>query len=533
MVRVKRITKLAFMAGTGAALGFGLGAGGLAAQAQSTGNRTVQGPLTNAGVLLPGTATTPGALTINGNFAQTSTGTLTFRLGSPGQAIDQVYVRGTALLGGNLVVTANRDVETGKTFVLVQTDQGLSGTFANIVNPSNLGLFRSFSFLKDSNNVYFVVNRLSFSTAGTTPNQQNAGLGLDQTVTSTATTAAFATARENIGYQSAAAAASQLNRISGEGGASTVLGAQVSARAFGEALLRAADDGRGELKKKRKGGFGFWAQGIMGSDQLADKTNGVGDAKVTATGGAAGMDYSFGRILRLGIAGGYTTSDTKVSAQGSATKTNVTHIGLFAQVDTDFELAMALSYGIVDNQVSRITDSGVLANASPKGSSLSGRLSLAVPYRLASGIRLSPYGQISYDRVTRNAYTESTTDIFGLAVQRKTAGVGEAQVGARIGATFVNYSSGILGDEARFVPELRLAFSHLTNPKPVSTLQSFINAPDGVFGVQGPKRDSEAGVAGLSVTLRLNSGLSSYLDYSARVNSQVTSVILGGVRYVF
>ena len=533
MVRVKRMTKLAVMAGTGAAFGFGLGAGPMTALAQSTGNRTVQGNLTNSGLLVPGTTAIPGLLTVNGNFVQTATGTTTFRLGSPGQAIDQIFATGSAQLGGNLVVTANRDVETGKSFFLIQTNQGLTGNFATVVNPNNLGLFRSFSLQRDTNNLYFVVNRLSFSTAGLNANQKNAGLGLDQTVTSSATTTAFAQARENIGYQSASAASAQLNRIAGEASASTVLGAQTSARAFGEALLRAADDGRGELKKKRKGGFSFWVHGLMASDQLSDKTNGVGDAKITATGGAGGIDYSIGRILRVGVAGGYTSGDTKVAAVGATTKTNVTHLGLFAQLDTDFELALALSYGIVDNTVSRITDSGALASAAPKGSALSGRIALAVPYRLRSGLRLTPYAQFAYDRATRNAYTETTSDVFALSVRRKTTGVGEAQIGARIGATFVNYSSGFLGDEARFIPEFRLAFSHLSNPKPVSTLQSFINAPDGLFGVQGPKRDAEAGLAGLSLTLRLTNGLSSYLDYSARVNGQVTSVVLGGVRYVF
>jgi hypothetical protein len=517
------------MAGTSA--GMGLGAG--FAIAQTTGNRTINGDVTNTGTLVPGTAATAGVLTINGNFLQTASGVLSIRLGSPGSPTDQIYVHGgSATLGGTLSILANRDVETGKSFFLMQTDKGLTGNFTTILFP-NLGLFRSFSLLRDNFSAYGVVNRLSFATAGTNANQMAAGSGLDLTVTSTATTAAFATARENIGYQSQSAAAAQLGRISGEGNASVIVGAQVSARAFGEALLRAADDGRGELKKKRKGGFSLWAQALGGSDTLADKASGVADTKASAYGGAAGFDYSFGRVLRLGMGAGYTSGDTKAATQGSKVTTNVTHIGLFAQVDTDFELALALGYGIVDNKIGRITDSGSAASASAKGSTLSGRLQLTVPYRLVSGVRLAPYALFAYDRATRNAFTEVTNDIFGLNVLRRTAGTAEAQLGAKLGATYVNYSSGFLGDEARLVPELRLAFSHLTYAKPLLAQQSFINAPDGLFSVVGPKRDQEAGLAGLSVTLRLTNGFSGYLDYSARVNSQVNSTVLGGVRYVF
>lgn len=109
----------------------------------------------------------------------------------------------------------------------------------------------------------------------------------------------------------------------------------------------------------------------------------------------------------------------------------------------------------------------------------------------------------------------------------------EAQLGAKMGYTYVSYVSNFLSDETRLVPELRLAFSYLAAPKPLSTQESFVNAPDGLFTVAGGKRDQYAGLVGFSVTVKLSSGLSGYIDYSSRINTQTTSTILGGVRYVF
>lgn len=518
-------------AGTGA-VGIGLQPGAGVALAQSTGDRSVTGPLTNSGTLTPGTATTPGVLTVNGNFLQTATGTLAIRLGDAGAASDQLNVRGQATLNGVLSISASRNVETGKSFWILQSTSGLTGAFTKIATP-DLGLFRSFTFQNDGTNGYFIVNRLSFSTGGVTNNQKSTGSGLDLTVGSTTTTAAFAAAREAIGYQSAAAASAQLGRISGEGYASAVLGGQVSARAFGEALLRAADDGRGELKKRRKGGFSLWAQGISASDQIADKTAGAASAKANATGGAMGFDYSFGRSLRLGMGGGYTTGDTNVAIQSTAIRTTGAHVGFFAQLDTDIEAALAIGMGFLDNKLSRVTDSGARAQGSAKGTSFSARLSVTVPYRLASGLRLAPYVLASYDSVSRKQFKETTTDIFALNVAKRSTGMTEAQLGAKMGYTYVSYVSNFLSDETRLVPELRLAFSYLAAPKPLSTQESFVNAPDGLFTVAGGKRDQYAGLVGFSVTVKLSSGLSGYIDYSSRINTQTTSTILGGVRYVF
>jgi hypothetical protein len=64
------------------------------------GTGTLQANLMNSGTLAPGNS--PGILTINGDYTQTSTGHLEIEVGglTPGTQHDQVIVTGTATLGG-------------------------------------------------------------------------------------------------------------------------------------------------------------------------------------------------------------------------------------------------------------------------------------------------------------------------------------------------------------------------------------------------------------------------------------------------
>jgi hypothetical protein len=68
---------------------------------------TINGDVTNAGTVRPGTATATGGLTLNGDYTQAAAGTLTIRLGglAAGAGYDQLVVNGTATLGGTLAVT--------------------------------------------------------------------------------------------------------------------------------------------------------------------------------------------------------------------------------------------------------------------------------------------------------------------------------------------------------------------------------------------------------------------------------------------
>jgi hypothetical protein len=99
---------------------------------------TIQGNLTNSGIIQPGLSGQPGVLTIEGNFAEGSSSTFTILLGGPnGEPVStQLSVLGTSLLDGILDIS----ILTGFTpslhdqFTILTSAAGLSGTFSGVVH---------------------------------------------------------------------------------------------------------------------------------------------------------------------------------------------------------------------------------------------------------------------------------------------------------------------------------------------------------------------------------------------------------------
>ncbi len=94
---------------------------------------TINGHVTNAALFAPGYS--PGTITINGNYTQTSTGRLDMEIGgtSPGTGYDQLIVKGSATLGGtiNLIRYNNYLPPVGSSFKLI-TYYSVAGSFTTI-----------------------------------------------------------------------------------------------------------------------------------------------------------------------------------------------------------------------------------------------------------------------------------------------------------------------------------------------------------------------------------------------------------------
>lgn len=102
-----------------------------------TGTGTIQSNLTNSGTVSPGSS--PGTITVDGDYTQEATGTLAIELGGtiPGTEHDQLVVTGAATLGGTLEVTLIDDFspELGDTFTIM-TYGSVSGSFASASLPT-------------------------------------------------------------------------------------------------------------------------------------------------------------------------------------------------------------------------------------------------------------------------------------------------------------------------------------------------------------------------------------------------------------
>jgi hypothetical protein len=105
-----------------------------------TGGLTIAANVDNAsGTVMPGSS--PGALTISGNYVQGPGGTLLVEIGgtAPASQYDQLVVNGNATLGGTLQVTlVNGFVPLGgETFTVVRASGSVSGAFAGTSYPAS------------------------------------------------------------------------------------------------------------------------------------------------------------------------------------------------------------------------------------------------------------------------------------------------------------------------------------------------------------------------------------------------------------
>ena len=92
------------------------------------------------GIVSPGHS--PGTITVNGNFTQSSAGTLKIEIGglSAGQ-FDLLKVGGSAKLGGTLQLVQLNGFQfaVGNSVTFLTAGGGVSGTFGTVVNPFSSG----------------------------------------------------------------------------------------------------------------------------------------------------------------------------------------------------------------------------------------------------------------------------------------------------------------------------------------------------------------------------------------------------------
>ena len=108
------------------------------------GTGTINADVQNAGLLTIGDSTTPGILTIIGNFTQTSAGTLAVKIGgttTPGTDFDQLVISPgfQATLGGTLQVTLiNGYTPVTGDSVMIMTFDFATGTFEALAGDGGL-----------------------------------------------------------------------------------------------------------------------------------------------------------------------------------------------------------------------------------------------------------------------------------------------------------------------------------------------------------------------------------------------------------
>jgi len=140
------------------------------------GTGMIGGNLINGGVVSPGDA--PGTLTVNGNFTQSSAGTLFIGIG--GYSSGLLSIGGKASLGGalQLAVADNSLLNVGEKITILSAAGGVSGSFSTVqeLNRTLIGAEVFYS----PNSVFIEGFQIPFSFIAKTPNQQAVAYALDK-----------------------------------------------------------------------------------------------------------------------------------------------------------------------------------------------------------------------------------------------------------------------------------------------------------------------------------------------------------------
>jgi uncharacterized protein with beta-barrel porin domain len=323
------------------------------------GSGTLNGNLLSSGTVSPGNS--PGTLTVNGNYTQTSAGAILFQAASL-SSFDRIVVTGTASLAGalNAVGYGGYALAPGTSFQFLTATGGITGTFDTIAldNPTLRGRF----LVSGANNSLgtLLIAPLTYSQMATTPNDASVAKALDGFISATSgdksvvslaldklTSGQYAQAFAAIAptlYQSLStmafnAANAQYNdlvqqmfglRVAGTGFTMSGLGDNI-------AILEGQGD-KGVLDSKkdilRPGEDNHWGMFVDGNGIFAQANSGNMLQNYNAQSGGliAGLTYKWNPAVATGIYAGYQGTYAKFNGtySGSTVIDNAVRFGLLA-----------------------------------------------------------------------------------------------------------------------------------------------------------------------------------------------------------
>ena len=428
-----------------AAKGVHIGAGGIL-----QGNGTVVGNLTNGGVVAPGNS--PGTFTVNGNFTQTSGGTLLIQVGNG--LCDMLGVSGSANLGGKLIINsyAGHQFQYGEkiTFLSAST---ITGSFSSVEVPNG---FRGRVKVFGDPMLEVIIAPASYTQMAGNRNQSNVASALNSFIPATngdrlvvsialdsltasqynqafnAIMPSFYQQVATIAFNQANAQNMELNqRLWGlrlaEGG-----GFSMSGLADNYAMLQegqgdgpGASGGKGVLDSKkdilRPGLDNHWGMFVDGNGIFAqaNSANMLPGYNSQSGGITAGLTYKWNEKVSSGIYAGYQGTYTKSGANGSGLGTgssltdNAVRFGVFGtygQENGKGFYANALAGGAYHNlQATRVIQFPGLnrtANSSPGAGELD--TMLATGYDVQKGkFTFGPTASVQYTYLGVNSVNET------------------------------------------------------------------------------------------------------------------------------
>ena len=492
----------------------------------------------NNGVLVG----TGHGITINGNYTQTSGGSLDLTIGGTHAGeYDLFNITGTASLAGTLgLTTANGFAPTnGETLVLLESSGARSGGFNNLVNQTLL-----YAFLTNiaPNQVSVTWTQISFLAMAQTPNQAAVGRTIDAAVkagqlaiTNVTTILYGLQANQN---------AAALNLLAPAELSSMSMVSMAALEGFGGQFMTRVSDLRAGSHGFEGRNMHFYpsSEAVGSHDTLplvaeqASEPNWVnamlspaldnpwgvyleGNATYLdvnsdgATGGyhlfggglAVGLDRRINEYLILGGTIGCTEDKASLSGNGHV-DVDSGQGGLYA-VWMDGGLHLE-GMGVMGYNSYKTVRQGLGGDASGQtdGTVWSGLLSGGYDWHL-NHWNLGPQALVQYSSMKINQYTEQGS-AAPLIISAQTQNEMYSQLGAHI-----SYYK--LTDKAwEIIPNLSLAWRHDYQNGGIAIESAFANGAGGLFTVHGPTLGTDSAVVGAGVSIQWTDTVSTYMNYT-------------------
>ena len=325
------------------------------------------GQVVNAGTLTAGLVGTP--LTIEGNYTQTSTGTL--RVVVAPQGMSHLAVTGTAHLAGTLAYLLSPGTYQPGNYSFLTAAGGVSGDFAT-VQASNASQYNRSPSGTAGSSPAGVVSITAAQTPASPTMPPALVLAVRQAVVvAPADGAVFTDAGQALALSGAASGQALLARADGQAAAPCSAPAAMAGQATGAENVAAALAGG-------LCGMGGWVQ-ATGSDL---STDGAYDAR--GGGFLAGLDRPVGPG-RIGIAVGYDALNLKDEADSKAFLGTV-RLGLYGGLNWGpAVLSTEVMDGLVNTTTTRATGAGAAA-ANGHGNVLSASFQAAFAFSAGGGV---------------------------------------------------------------------------------------------------------------------------------------------------
>lgn len=472
------------------------------------GNWNIAGNLSSYGFITPGNSI--GQIAVGGDLTLGSDSVYLVEINAAGEA-DRIDVAGTATLGGSVTVTPLDGFLIGSPYTILTAGDLGETEFDDVSFDADFA-FIDAVLSYDENNVFVTIERngVSYESIAVTPNEVEAAGALDRLEISSPLAQALA-------LTTTEAATGAFGQVSGEVHASTRSALIEDSRHIRNGMNDRLSTSLGQ------DGLAFWAAGFGSWGEHNGNTN-VAEMTRDTRGGMIGLDAGLGSQGRIGIVGGYSTSDFD-SLRGNV-DVKSSHVGLYAGTRMGgFGLRVGAAYTWHDVETSRTVSFAGISNAlttnyDANTTQVFGDISF--PVSLGGGT-VEPFANVAWVQLDTKGFSEAG-GVTGLTGTEQKSDVTFSTVGLRA-TTADLFKSGIAAHASA-------GWRHAFNDRLPTVDMAFVGGS--AFSVAGTPISKDAAVLDLGLNAALSSNAVIGVSYSGQIGDRgIDNSVKAGLSFRF